>query len=295
MSLPVTLPVFETAAEVLQYIENKRINGMRIGFVPTMGALHAGHISLVEKSAEDNDVVVVSVFVNPTQFNNPEDLQKYPRTFDSDFEMLKGSGADALFFPSVDEIYPGFPKMKAEEDVVDLGQLEKVMEGKFRPGHFLGVVNVVNRLCKIVKPDTAYFGEKDFQQLAIIRLMVRQLNIPVKIIACPTIRETDGLAMSSRNLRLSPLERQEAARISKALFYLRDNCNNFSLEDLKQRCVSMIEEHGIMKVEYLEIADEETLQPARDWKQYSMLRCFTAVQLGNVRLIDNVKINVQSA
>jgi len=295
MNLSLTTEVFQSSQAISQYVENKHIKGKKVGFVPTMGALHAGHLSLVKKAQQENDYVVVSVFVNPTQFNNPDDLANYPRNIDSDLEQLKDTRTDALFFPSVEEIYPGFPAIKPEKSKVDLADLEKVMEGKFRPGHFMGVVTVVERLFEIVHPDKSYFGEKDFQQLAVIRRMVHQLNLPVIIESCPTVREQDGLAMSSRNLRLTKEQRTEACRISKALFYVRDNRNNFSIEEIKSKAISIIESHGMMKVEYLEIADEESLQSAIEWNQFSSLRCLTAVQIGNIRLIDNVKLTSGTA
>jgi len=256
-----------------------------VGFVPTMGALHEGHISLLRLAKNENDIVVVSIFVNPTQFNNPDDLKNYPRPIDSDKIKLEKAGADVLFLPSVNEMYP---EQEAREPDYDFGELEKVMEGKHRPGHFRGVGQIVSKLFRIIHPDAAYFGEKDFQQLAIIRELVKQMKFPVRIVACPTIRESSGLAMSSRNERLTAKERQEASAISKALFFIRDEWKKYSPAEALQKAIQIIEHSGIMQVEYLEIADENTLQPLSEWDDSVPMRCFAAVLLGKVRLIDNV-------
>jgi len=268
-------------------LENMKRLGKKVGFVPTMGALHAGHLSLVERAKRENDVIVVSIFVNPTQFTNQEDLKHYPRTFESDKAALESAHTDFLFYPSVEEMYP--PEDN-DYDQYQFGSLETVMEGKFRPGHFKGVAQVVSKLFKIVQPDSAYFGEKDFQQLAIIRDLVTQMKSPVQIIGCPTIREQDGLALSSRNSLLTSEEKQEAAKISKALFYIRDHQRDFSVEELKRKAIDMIEQSGKMKVEYVEIADEKTLQPVKDQNNRNRVRSFAAVKNGNVRLIDNVAL-----
>jgi len=260
---------------------------MKLGFVPTMGALHKGHLSLVELARKENDLVVVSIFVNPTQFNNADDLKNYPRTLDADLEILKELNPHLVFAPTVVEIYPA---QGITVPAVKLGLLERTMEGKHRPGHFNGVVQVVARLFDIVHPDRAYFGSKDFQQLAVIREMTRQLNLPIEIRSGETIRDADGLAMSSRNILLSRQEREDAANISKALFYVRDNWKNKNATDLCAEAVSRIEKNGLMKVEYLELADSTTLDPIYDFDQSTVPRVFTAVQVGKVRLIDNVGI-----
>lgn len=254
-----------------------------IGFVPTMGALHEGHISLVKKCREQNDVCIVSIFVNPTQFNNQTDLEKYPRTIDEDIKLLNYAGVDIVFVPSVQEIYP-----EPDNRQFDFGQLDKVMEGKFRPGHFNGVAQVVSRLFDIVKPDKAYFGEKDFQQLAIIRQMVRQLNIPVEIVPMPIRREDSGLAMSSRNQRLAEDQKKDAVNIYRVLSESKTLYNNKTVEELRFWVIENINKIASLEVEYFEIVDGNTLQQISDWKdtQYAV-GCIT-VFCGEVRLIDNI-------
>lgn len=254
-----------------------------IGFVPTMGALHEGHISLVKKCREQNDVCIVSIFVNPTQFNNQTDLEKYPRTIDEDIKLLNYAGVDIVFVPSVQEIYP-----EPDNRQFDFGQLDKVMEGKFRPGHFNGVAQVVSRLFDIVKPDKAYFGEKDFQQLAIIRQMVRQLNIPVEIVPMPIRREDSGLAMSSRNQRLTEDQKKDAVNIYRVLSESKTLYNNKTVEELRFWVIENINKIASLEVEYFEIVDGNTLQQISDWKntQYAV-GCIT-VFCGEVRLIDNI-------
>ena len=281
------MQVFDTVKEIQHAIAHEKLKKLRIGFVPTMGALHKGHMSLVKLAAAENDLVVVSIFVNPTQFNNPEDLKNYPRTLEKDLEILATEKVDFVFNPSVDEVYPADKKKEIE---VDLGLLEKVMEGKHRPGHFKGVVQVVHRLFEIIDPDSAYFGTKDFQQLAVIREMTRQSGLAIEIRAGETIRDSDGLAMSSRNVLLSPEQRDEVAKISKTLFYTRDNWKHRSLIESCEEAILKIEKNGLMKVEYLEVADSNTLEPIVDWGQSEFPRVFVAVQVGKVRLIDNIGI-----
>lgn len=281
------MQIFDTVKEIQHAIAQEKLKKLRIGFVPTMGALHKGHMSLVKLAAAENDLVVVSIFVNPTQFNNPEDLKNYPRTLDKDLEILATEKVDFVFNPSVDEVYPADKKNEIE---VDLGLLEKVMEGKHRPGHFKGVVQVVHRLFEMISPDSAYFGTKDFQQLAVIREMTRQSGLAIEIRAGETIRDYDGLAMSSRNVLLNPEQRHEVAKIPKALFYIRDNWQHKSLLDTCREAIYKIEKNGLMKVEYLEAADSNTLEPIVDWRQSEFPRVFVAVQVGKVRLIDNIGI-----
>lgn len=284
----VMMQVIDNKITLQKEISDWKALGLRIGFVPTMGALHAGHLALVEKARRENDKVVVSIFVNPTQFNNPEDLKNYPRTLDSDLKLLEPIGADLVFAPSVNEMYP--EGHMPEVPGIDLGTLDQVMEASHRPGHFQGVMQVVANLFRVVQPDVAYFGEKDFQQLAVIRTMTRQLNLPVSIIGCPTVRENDGLAMSSRNTLLSPEERKEATTISKALFYIRDNWQSKPVDVLISHAISMIEKNGIMKVEYVSAADSDTLEPVKEWSDTTSIRVCAAVRLGKVRLIDNIGI-----
>jgi pantoate--beta-alanine ligase len=279
--------LFNKQADLSDFISNQRNSRKKIGFVPTMGALHDGHLALIRRAKAETDVVVVSIFVNPTQFNNADDLKNYPRTFESDEKKLIGVQTDVLFFPSVEEMYPTGEEVNK---VYDFGTLENVMEGKHRPGHFKGVAQIVSKLFRIVNPDRAYFGEKDFQQLAVIRELVKKLNSAVKIIGCPTIRESDGLAMSSRNVLLTEDERKRAPGIAKALFFVRSNWKQFSLKEIQERAIHEIESATGGIVEYLEVADEENLQPVHQADFSKPLRVFTAVKLGKVRLIDNVPL-----
>jgi pantoate--beta-alanine ligase len=261
-----------------------RKKGKTIGLVPTMGALHEGHAALVKRCVAENDIAVVSVFVNPTQFNNPEDLRLYPRTLDADCALLEKLGVDVVFAPDVDEMYP-----EPDTRVFDFGMLDKVMEGRFRPGHFNGVAQIVSKLFYAVKPDKAYFGEKDFQQLAIIREMVKQLQIPVEIIAVPIVREQSGLALSSRNMRLTPQQRETASEIFKILEMSADLIEKQSVEDVKKFVVNRINNHDALSVEYFEIVDGETLQVLFDWSDSQYIVGCIAVFCGEVRLIDNIR------
>ncbi|MFM2206542.1 MAG: pantothenate synthetase [Bacteroidota bacterium] len=283
------MEVFDNADFLTEEIEFLKSEGQTIGFVPTMGALHDGHLSLVRQSRFQCDQTVASVFVNPTQFNNPADLKNYPRTLESDIEMLRSEYTDILFAPAESEIYPDGTDRSGAADI-DLGSLDRVMEGAHRPGHFRGVVQVVHRLFDIVRPDVAFFGEKDFQQLAVIRRMVEQLALPVRIVGCPTCRESDGLAMSSRNLLLTAEERAEAPVLYRALSHLRKNWEERPLEQLKAEAVAMIRKNGMAELEYLEVADATTLEPVAFIDGTTHVRCFVAARLGAVRLIDNEAI-----
>lgn len=265
-------------------IKDYKSEGKEIGFVPTMGALHAGHLSLVSKSKAENDCTIVSIFVNPNQFNNASDLEKYPRTFEKDKEMLEKGGADVLFFPSIDEIYPE-PDLRK----FDFGKLENVMEGEFRPGHFNGVAQVVSRLFAIVQPKKAYFGEKDFQQLAIIQAMVGQLNLAVEIVPCPTFREANGLAMSSRNERLSPEGREKAKLIYQILNDVQSRLALVPIPQLKEEAWQAMENSGFLKPEYFEVSNAHTLEPALTIEPNQQYVICTAVWLEEVRLIDNIR------
>jgi pantoate--beta-alanine ligase len=270
---------------ILEKAGNSPEGSPSVGFVPTMGALHAGHAALVRRARSENSIVVVSVFVNPTQFNNQHDLSVYPRTPVADKTILEKNGCDILFLPSIDEMYPDGTDEKVA--ALDLGGLDSVMEGKFRPGHFAGVVQVVKKLFDVVGNCNAYFGEKDFQQLAIIRRMVTQLHLPVKVTGCATIREADGLAMSSRNTRLSAEERKAAAAIPKALSDAKKLWKKHSVEEIKTVVEAEIERQSILKMEYFEIVDAGTLQPLHAGQKENAVACI-AVFAGNVRLIDNV-------
>ena len=277
--------VYKTTTSLHLALDRERAKGKKIGFVPTMGALHDGHLSLVERSNEENDLTVVSIFVNPTQFNNPDDLKSYPRMPEVDLNILEEANASIVFMPEVSEIYSSDSGQKKIH--LDLGKLGRVMEGAFRPGHFEGVVQIVRLLFEIVKPDHAYFGEKDFQQLTVIRFMTTYFNLNVEIVGCPTVREENGLAMSSRNLRLSQKEREDAAVIAKALKFIRDNWKTATPQELKLKAIEQIEKKNF-KIEYLEIADEESLEPIHIWNVNQKPRAFAAVFCGPVRLIDNV-------
>jgi len=256
-----------------------------IGFVPTMGALHEGHLSLVRQARRENEIVVTSVFVNPIQFNNSEDLEKYPRDLDHDLNMLKEVGCDIVFAPDVAEMYPEKPT-----ETYNFGALETVMEGAFRPGHFNGVAIVVKRLFDLIKPTAAYFGEKDFQQLAIIRALVKQENLAVEIVGCPIVREHNGLAMSSRNTRLSEEDHRIAPQIQKILNDCRDLVEVFTPAQLKIFAEEHLKKIPRTKLEYFEIVNAETLQPIENWDDCLRRVACVAIWLGDVRLIDNVKI-----
>jgi pantoate--beta-alanine ligase len=278
------MKVFNNINELKSVLATHRLEGKKIALVPTMGALHQGHASLVRKAAAENDIVVVSVFVNPTQFNDKNDLKKYPRTIEADCELLEREGADIVFSPSVDEMYP-------EEDKRQFSfpPLDTVMEGIFRPGHFNGVCQVVSKLFMIADPDKAYFGEKDFQQLAIIREMVRKMGFKLEIVGCPIIREMDGLALSSRNALLSAEERKTALNISKTLFESVDYSKTHTLSETKEFVENSIAAVDGLKLEYFEIVDGNTLQSLEEWQNSSYIVGCITVFCGSVRLIDNIK------
>jgi pantoate--beta-alanine ligase len=277
--------VCKTASELQHTICKMRQGSDTVGFVPTMGALHEGHLSLIKRSASENKITVCSIFVNPIQFNNPEDLQKYPRTPEKDMSLIEAD-CEILFMPSVEEMYPSEVTEK-----FSFGELETVMEGACRPGHFNGVAVVVSRLFNLVKPDKAYFGAKDFQQLQIIRAMTNQLQLPVEIVSCDIIRESDGLAMSSRNMRLAKEERGLAPFIFQTL----TNCIQKSKEQTPSEVIEFalheFSKHSEFEVEYIEIAEEKTLRTINQFNKLTKARIFIAVWLGGVRLIDNLPLN----
>ncbi len=279
------MKIISSIQELQADIKAVKAKGKTIGFVPTMGALHAGHKSLVARSISENDFNVVSIFVNPTQFNNLSDLEKYPRNIERDAEMLGAIGCDLIFAPQSEDIYTE-DELTGRFDF-DFAGLDKVMEGKFRPGHFNGVVQIVSKLFNFVQPDKAYFGEKDFQQLAIIHYMVKALNINVEIVDCPIVREESGLAMSSRNERLTPEQRKYAAEISKVLFESRNFVPDLSPADLTVWVSGRINAIEGLKVEYFEIVDSENLRTVQTWEKPAV-GCI-AVFCGEVRLIDNVR------
>jgi pantoate--beta-alanine ligase len=281
------MKIIRKKAEVSAEIQLLKAAGKKIGFVPTMGALHDGHKALVERCVAENDVCIVSVFVNPTQFNNVADLEKYPRSLERDAEMLQKAGCKLIFSPEANEIYASNELTKQFE--FDFSGLDTVMEGKFRPGHFNGVVQIVSKLFQLVQPDNAYFGEKDFQQLAIIHHMVKALNFDINIIDCPIVRESSGLAMSSRNERLTTDQRKNAVEISKVLFESRNFAAQMKPNELIIWVVDKINKVPGLEVEYYEIVNSSTLQSVHSWSE-SAVGCI-AVFCGEVRLIDNIRYN----
>ena len=254
-----------------------------IGFVPTMGALHDGHISLIEKSKTDHDITLCSIFINPTQFNNVIDLQKYPITLERDIDKLEKAGCDLLFLPLTKEMYPA----DKENDHYELGMLENILEGSFRPNHFQGVCIIVDKLLKIVKPSALYLGRKDYQQCMVIKKMMADKNYDIELNICDTVRETDGLAMSSRNMRLNEMERQKALCIIESLILIRNNIVPGELDYLKKEAAGFLEKNGY-KVDYTEIADAETLELQHKWDGKKKLVALVAAYLNDVRLIDNI-------
>ena len=271
--------------ELRSLLKEIKHSGKKTGLVPTMGALHEGHLSLVEQSVAGNDYTVVSIFVNPTQFNNKKDLDKYPRDIERDARLLEMSGCDLIFAPRQEDVYTS-AEMN-ERFVFDFGGLDEVMEGKFRPGHFNGVVQIVSKLFSLVKPGRAYFGEKDFQQLAIIHRMTELMGYDVQVVDCQIVREASGLAMSSRNERLSPEQRKIAAGISKVLFECRNFVPAYTPDQLKQWVENKIHQIEGLQLEYFEIANTRTLQTAQSWNEPTV-GC-VAVFCGDVRLIDNIR------
>lgn len=258
--------------------------GLSLGFVPTMGALHSGHISLVDKSTKENDLTIISIFVNPSQFNNSADLQKYPRTLEADLDLLKQTRCDAVFVPDVATVYP----VDYKGTPLSLGLLEEVMEGKYRPGHFAGVMEVVERFFRIIQPNKAYFGRKDFQQVAVIRFMTKQLNLPIEIVECPTMREESGLAMSSRNMRLGNREKKEAALLYQSLIRAKELSTNHTPSQVVDLVVENFSESK-MNLEYFDIVHPETLESLTYQWTEGATACIVAY-CGEVRLIDNLEL-----
>ena len=279
------MKIFKTITETQSYLNPLRNEDKSIGFVPTMGALHQGHLELLNSSKNENNVTVCSIFVNPTQFNKPEDLKKYPRTLKHDIEKLEGINCDVLFVPEVQEIYP-----KENNKQYDFGMLDKVMEGKFRPGHFNGVAVVVKLLFDIIDPHRAYFGEKDFQQLAIINQMVKQENLKIEIVPCPIVRENDGLALSSRNVRLTKEKREIAPIIYKVLTSAKEKIRIQSIAHIREWAISALNNIQGIEVEYFEIVDSENLQPIEFIHSSTHAVACVATFLGAVRLIDNIRL-----
>lgn len=280
------MQIIRSVDELIGYVAIQKNNHHSIGLVPTMGALHEGHLSLVKRAVEENDIVIASVFVNPTQFNNPTDLATYPRCEEEDVRLLAGAGATVAFMPTVEEMYPDG---RQADHVFELGSAAEVMEGKFRPGHFQGVAQIVSRLLRLARPDRAYFGEKDFQQIAVIRNMVESEHIDVDIVDCPIKRADDGLALSSRNALLTAEQRRRAPEIYAALRDSVEYSKSHSVRATHDSVVERIDAMPEMKVEYFEIVDARTLLPIEEWEESpSIVGCIT-VYNGKVRLIDNIR------
>ena len=279
------MKVLKSKKTLIDYVERQREMGKKIGFAPTMGALHQGHLSLYKAAKKENDEVISSIFVNPTQFNNPDDFQKYPKTLEKDLELLEKAGVDAVYVPNVEEMYPDGLNSKK----YDFDGLENEMEGKYRPGHFDGVGTIVEELFRQVQPHNAYFGEKDYQQLAIIKKMVEKTKLPVKIHGVPTLREEDGLAMSSRNVRLTEIQRKEATIIYETLTKVKEWFKVISLEEIKQK-VTDIFRNSNFELEYFVIADEKTLKETDFTYKDKSYRAFIVAYAGDVRLIDNMHL-----
>lgn len=275
------MQTFVTREEINNWRSQQQANNTKVGFVPTMGALHEGHLSLVKQAVAENDVVVVSIFVNPKQFNQPADLQAYPRMLDTDIQYLEGLGRLVVFAPNEQEMYPA----NIAFTPMPLGKIGTLLEGAHRPGHFEGVVHVVHHLFELVKPHKAYFGQKDFQQLAIIRQLNTFYCFGIDIVGCQTIREQDGLAMSSRNLRLNAEERQQALSISKALFFVQQQVGKVPIEETIRAASAIIKNAGL-QLEYLAIVDPLTLENCEAWQEKQV--CCVAAFCGEVRLIDNM-------
>lgn len=277
--------IFKTISDLQIEVANLRKQGKTIGFVPTMGALHQGHISLLDASKQQTNNSVASIFVNPTQFNNPEDFEKYPITIEADKEKLIAAGCDILFLPTVKEMYP-----EPDTREFDFDGIDRVMEGEFRPGHFNGVAQIVSKLFDAVLPDKAFFGQKDFQQLAIIKKMVDKLNYPVEIFGCPIVREEDGLAMSSRNVRLSKEERKKALLLSQCLFEVPNLSKSKTVQEVSDWVEDQFKNDPVYQFEYFRIVDDTSLQATQSWDEPGQKVACIAVRVGPVRLIDNVQI-----
>ncbi|GAA3983713.1 pantoate--beta-alanine ligase [Pedobacter ginsengiterrae] len=280
------MEVFKTKEALKAYLKPLKASGKKIALVPTMGALHNGHISLIKLAQENADVIICSIFVNPTQFTDPKDLEKYPRPIEHDLAMLNDAGCNGVFMPNVTEMYPA----GADENWhIDLGKAEFLLEGEFRKGHYQGVTQIVKKLFDAVEPDLAMFGQKDFQQVLMIKNMLAHFKLPINIITCPIIREDDGLAMSSRNIHLSETDRKNALVLSKSLQFVADNFTKYSLEELEEKAKSLYNNIEGVTLDYFTIADGNTLEPANS-KDENSLVALVAAQVGTTRLIDNIII-----
>ena len=275
--------IFKTVRDLQHYIQQQKEQNKSIGFVPTMGALHLGHLTLIDEARSKNDLVVCSIFVNPTQFGDANDLEKYPRPISADIEKLEKQGCHVLFLPSVAEVYP--PGLVSLE--VDLKGLDTTMEGEHRPGHFAGVVQVVHRFLDIIKPNHLFMGQKDYQQFAIIQYMIQVLALPIHLVRVPIVREADGLAMSSRNIRLSPEGRQKATLISQTLFQAKEDAATLSLKAMKEKAINSLIQQG-MEIDYFEVIDGEQLHTISTFDQANVVTACTTVRVDGVRLLDNI-------
>lgn len=278
--------IYYNSSEITAYLQEQKKEGTQYGFVPTMGALHQGHLSLIERAKAENDFVVCSIFINPAQFNNPIDFKLYPKTIEEDISKLEEAGCGVVFIPDTSQIYPTEPD---GNEIYNIGTLEFILEGEYRPGHFQGVCKVMRRLMDIVKPDRLYLGQKDFQQCRVIQKLLPLINQGAKIVICPIRREADGLALSSRNLRLSKDERGRAVGIFKALSFIRDNIRSGPLQTLKQEALDILFRHRF-KVDYVEIAEPLELKVLQEWDGKTTAVALIAAHIGNVRLIDNMII-----
>lgn len=277
--------IFKAADSLARFLSHQaEHHNARIGFVPTMGALHAGHLSLMAAAQQDNDLTVCSIFVNPTQFNDPQDLLKYPRTIEADIQALIAQGVDVLFLPEVDEVYPSH----WQTPHFDLHPLDTVLEGAYRPGHFDGVAQVVHRLLYIVQPHRLYLGQKDFQQWRIVDALIQQLSLPVELICCPISREADGLARSSRNVRLTPDQRHEAPFLYQVLHHIQSQTPHQPVDVLRQWGQQQLQSHPSFRLDYLDLVDGYTLQPVQDWAASPLIIACLAAYMAEVRLIDNL-------
>lgn len=278
------MEILKTKIALETFVSPLKAIGKKVALVPTMGALHNGHISLIDLAKQSADVIICSIFVNPTQFTDLKDLEKYPRPIEHDLEMLKNAGCDAVFMPSVDEMYP-----KKEHWHIDLGPAEFLLEGEFRKGHYQGVTQIVKKLFDAVKPDIAMFGQKDFQQVLMIKNMVAHFHLPIKIVTCPIIRESDGLAMSSRNIHLLSLDRENSLVLSKALKFVVAHFNDNSLRDLEKSAKALFKNIDHVELDYFTIANGDNLQPAQSKNEHHLV-ALVAAKVGKTRLIDNMII-----
>ena len=279
------MKIFSSREVINNYLDELKSTGKSIGFVPTMGALHAGHLSLIEAARKQADIIVCSIFVNPTQFNDKKDLENYPRPIEDDLRKLREGKCDVLFLPEVDEMYNSSDFWN-----IELGNLDKILEGKLRPGHYQGVTQIVNKLFDTVNPDFAFFGQKDYQQIMVISLMVKKLRIPVKMIICPIIREKDGLAMSSRNIYLTPEERQQALALFKGLSMARDLFKSKTIPQIKTEVGTFLNSCPGIEIEYFEIFNARSFEPVST-KKAAVVIALVAARIGKIRIIDNMYLN----